>query len=104
MTTRSASIARVGPGARPPDIVAFVKSPRWLNLPLSQYQETLLRAMYGLPMPTTKHLAIFTECTGRTEYLPRVYQYAPVLPGAGSGKSTRAGVIALYDAGFRHNT
>src|SRR4029453_3192345 len=103
MTTRSASIARVGPGARPPDIVAFVKSPRWLNLPLSQYQDTLLRAMYGLPMPTTKHLAIFTESPARPEYRPRVYQYVTVLAGAGSGKSTLAAVIAVYEACFGHH-
>ena len=33
-----------------PDIIEFVTDPQLLNLTLSEAQETLLRAIYGLPL------------------------------------------------------
>jgi hypothetical protein len=84
-----------------PDIVRFVSHPKWLNLPLSLHQETLLRAIYGLPMPTPEHLDIFRQCTGRATYVPRNYPEVTVISGARSGKDSRiAGSIAVYEACF----
>ena len=49
---------------RIPDIVQFATDPDLLNLALSPAQETLLRAIYGLPLADAHH-ELFRACTGR---------------------------------------
>jgi hypothetical protein len=46
-----------------PSIVEFVTDPALLGLTISPAQETLLRAIYGLPM-SEEHLELYRACTG----------------------------------------
>ena len=48
-------------------IVDFVTDPQLLGLSISTPQETLLRAVYGLPL-TESMLKIWQRCTGREIY------------------------------------
>jgi hypothetical protein len=48
-------------------IVDFVTDPQLLGLSISTPQETLLRAIYGLPL-TKSMLKIWQRCTGREIY------------------------------------
>jgi hypothetical protein len=83
-----------------PTIIDFVTDPQLLGLSLSKPQETLLRAIYGLPLPDDQ-LEIFYSCTGRQCYSGGVFGEVTVLAGARSGKDSRiATPIAAYEACF----
>jgi len=86
----------------PPDIVTFIKDKKWLDLPLSLYQETLLRTAYGLPLLSPEQHRIYHECTGRSgAYTPRNYNQVTVVAGARSGKGAMvAAPVACYEAAF----
>jgi hypothetical protein len=81
-------------------IIDFVTDPKLLGLSISQPQETLLKAIYGLPL--TKHqLDIYRACTGRQAYSRKGFGEATVLAGARSGKDSRiACPIAAFEACF----
>ena len=81
-----------------PNIVEFVTDPRLLNLSLSEPQEVLLRAIYGLPLSDSQ-LDVFYLCTGRHTYTPHGFSEATILCGARAGKDSRiACPIASYEA------
>ncbi len=50
-----------------PDIIEFVTDPQLLGLNLSPAQETVLRAIYGLPL-TAAQQQLWQHCTGRERY------------------------------------
>lgn len=85
---------------RLPTIVEFVRT--MLGLSLSPAQETLLRAIYGLPLESAEQEAIFQQCTGRGTYTPgKPFSEVTVLAGRRSGKDSRiAAPIACYEAIF----
>ncbi len=84
-----------------PDIVEFVTDPQLLALPLSPAQETLLRTIYGLPLPSKKHLTLYRQCTGREAYLRRPFPEVTVLAGARAGKDSRiAAPVVCYEGLF----
>src|SRR5262245_28999895 len=81
-------------------IVEFVTDPELLGLSISDPQEVLLRAIYGLPLSKTQ-LDIWRECTGRREYLRHGFSEATVIAGARAGKDSRiACPIAAYEGCF----
>lgn len=91
---------RRGPHTPAPDIVAFLKDDQLLGLSLSEAQEALLRAIYGLPM-SPEQRAIFLACTGRTEPRAEGFGEVTVLAGARSGKDSRiAASVVCYEAVF----
>ncbi len=90
------------PRSRPaptiPTIIEFATDPQLLNLSISLGQETLLRAIYGLPLPTKDHLDLWVQCTGRTTYPGRPFGEVTVIAGARSGKDSRiAAPIVCYE-------
>ena len=85
---------------RLPDIIDFVTNPTWLGLKISLPQETLLRAIYGLPLTDEQH-ECFTACTGRSVYPGTPFSEATVIAGRRSGKDSRiATPVVLYEAFF----
>jgi hypothetical protein len=83
-----------------PTIIDFVKDAGLLGLAVSPAQETLLRAIYGLPL-TADQLSLWRECTGRATYPGQGFQEVTVLAGARAGKDSRIAVpIALFEALF----
>jgi hypothetical protein len=79
-------------------IVDFVTDPQLLGLSISQPQEALLRAIYGLPL-IRYHLEIWQQCTGRENYPRHGFSEVTVICGARSGKDSRiACPIASYEA------
>jgi hypothetical protein len=70
------------------DIISFVKDPQLLNRRISPAQETLLRAIYGLPL-TAEQLDIFKLCNGRATYPAHPFAEVRVVAGARSGKDSR---------------
>src|SRR5262249_55664610 len=89
-------------GAQPPSlsIVEFTTDPEVLGLTLSPAQETLLRAIYGLPL-TAEQLECYRACTGRQTYAGRPFEEVTVVAGARSGKDSRiAAPIVCYEAVF----
>jgi hypothetical protein len=83
-----------------PSIVEFVKDKELLGLSLSDPQEVLLRAIYGMSLTPTQR-EIFTLCTGREDYPGISFQEATVLCGARGGKDSRVACpIASYEATF----
>ena len=86
-----------------PNIVEFATDPQLLGLSLSEAQETLLRAMYGLEL-TDAQLGIFRQCTGREVYAGQAFGETTVIAGARAGKDSRiAAPCAIYEAIFgRH--
>jgi len=88
---------------RVPDIVQFVTDPELLGLALSPAQETLLRAIYGLPLSDAQR-ELYRECTGRQTAPTAAFAEATVIAGARAGKDSRiAAPIACYEAIFgRH--
>ena len=70
-----------------PTIVEFVKDPQLLGLELSDAQECLLRAIYGLPL-STDQLALWAACTGREAYSGEPYAEVTVVAGARAGKDS----------------
>ena len=80
------------------DIIAMCKSPRMLNLELSDGQESLLRTTYGLAL-TPEQDAIRSAATGVCEYVRRVYRDIATLNGRQSGKTSRFIVpFATYES------
>jgi len=83
-----------------PNIVEFVTDPQLLGLSLSEAQETLLRATYGLPL-THPMLEIFQLCTGRKEAPSKPFGEVTVIAGARAGKDSRiAAPLVTYEALF----
>ncbi|OGA02870.1 MAG: hypothetical protein A3I00_05790 [Betaproteobacteria bacterium RIFCSPLOWO2_02_FULL_64_12] len=83
-----------------PSIIDFVEDANLLNLSLSPYQRTLLKAIYGLSL-TPDERAIYRECTGRTEYHARPFGEVTVISGARGGKDSRiAAPVVVYEAVF----
>ena len=81
-----------------PDIITFVTDPQLLGLTLSPAQETLLRAIYGLPLDSDQ-LDLWRLCTGREHYASMGFGEATALAGARSGKDSRiAAPIACFEA------
>jgi hypothetical protein len=99
-STHTTSRLRTAPEVAPPDIVTFIKSPKWLNLTISPYQETIIRAYYGMPLDD-RMVGIYKKATGRDRYVMRNYRELTVIAGARSGKDSRIGApIACYEACF----
>src|SRR5206468_2597127 len=73
-----------------PNIVEFTTDPQLLNLTLSLPQETLLRGIYGLPLPTSAEQNIWQRCTGGRRYREG-HEFSEVsMPcGARGGKTSR---------------
>lgn len=85
---------------RTPDIIEFVRDSRFLGLSLSEAQETLLRAIYGLPLSESQ-LELYRLCTGRQSYGAHGFNEATVIAGARAGKDSRiAAPIVCYEALF----
>src|SRR5215831_14643252 len=83
-----------------PSIVDFVTDAQLLGLTISPVQETLLRAIYGLPL-TSDQFDIFRNCSGRSNYLRQPFGEVTVIAGARSGKDSRiAAPIVVYEALF----
>ena len=79
-------------------IVDFVTDSQILGLSVSKPQETLLRAIYGLPLPKVGK-DIWTQCTGRETYPRHGFSEITALCGARAGKDSRiACPIASYEA------
>lgn len=84
---------------RVPDIVEFVTHKAFLGLGISPHQETLLRAIYGLPLRGAEQEDIWAECTGRQRYPGTAFAEVTVIAGARSGKDSRiAAPIVVYEA------
>lgn len=83
-----------------PTIIDFITDQNLLALSLSDPQETLLRAVYGLSM--TKHQRdLFHECTGREKPTRHPFSEVTVVAGARAGKDSRiAAPIVCYEALF----
>src|SRR5215471_11244424 len=85
---------------RNPSIVEYVTDSQLLGLSISDAQETLLRAIYGLPLSNHQH-EIFSLCTGRERYPVHGFSEAAIIAGARAGKDSRiAAPIASYEATF----
>ena len=86
-----------------PNIIEFITDPALLGLTLSEAQETLLRAIYALPM-SEDQLGIYRACTGRESPPVAPFAEATVVAGARAGKDSRiAAPIVCYEAVFgRH--
>ena len=81
-----------------PDIIEFVTDPQLLGLSVSPAQETLLRAIYGLPL-SDHQTALWHLCTNRSEYPGRPFSETNVLGGARGGKDSRiAAPMVCYEA------
>jgi hypothetical protein len=84
------------------NLVEFVTDPQLLNLSISPAQETLLRAIDGLPLVNDEQWELWELCTGRKreDYLEgHRYPEVTVICGARSGKDSRIAVPAmLYEA------
>lgn len=84
----------------PPTIIEFVTDGQLLGLTLSPAQETLLRAVYGLPL-SAEQLELFRECTGRERPGAGGFGEITVVAGARSGKDSRiAAPLVCYEALF----
>lgn len=83
-----------------PSIIEFVKDAQLLGLPISDAQECLLKAAYGLPL-SDDDLELCRQCTGREKAPHGPYGEITVIAGARSGKDSRiAAPIAIYEALF----
>jgi hypothetical protein len=92
--------ARLGATPITPSIIDFVTDPQLLGLSLSPAQETLLRAIYGLPLDADQ-LDLYRLCTGRESYVGEPFSEVTVIAGARSGKDSRiAAPTVCYEALF----
>jgi hypothetical protein len=81
-------------------VVDFVTDPQLLGLALSEAQETLLRAIYGLPLSQGQS-ELFHACTGRVALPSAPFSEVAVIAGARAGKDSRiAAPIVCYEALF----
>src|SRR5258708_5711351 len=84
----------------PPTVVQFVTDQQLLGLSVSPAQETLLRAIYGLPMSEAQ-VELYRACTGRRTPPAAGFSEATVIAGARAGKDSRiAAPIVCYEAVF----
>jgi hypothetical protein len=80
------------------DIIKFARDPKLLNIDLLHTQEVLLKAMYGLTM-TKKDKSVFEDVAGmHPPEVGKEFQEVVMILGRGSGKSTIAGIVAVYEA------
>ena len=80
-----------------PDIIEFITDPQLLNLNISAAQETLQRAIYGLPL-SSDQTELFCRCTGRQKAPGAPFAEATVIAGARAGKDSRiAAPIVIYE-------
>jgi phage terminase large subunit-like protein len=83
------------------DIITAIKSPKLFHDTLSEAQETVLRAIYSLPLSDSQ-LEIYLRATGRPSYERKEYRECTLICGRRSGKSSRiAANVAVYEACFR---
>jgi len=83
-----------------PSIIEFTTDPQLLGLSLSDAQEALLRAIYGLPLSRAQ-LELWRACTGRETYPEVPFGEVTVIAGARAGKDSRiAAPVVLYEAIF----
>lgn len=98
------------------NIIEVIQDPDWIGDVISPQQETVLRAIYGLPLGTKRMttrtfqngkfsflvetpLQLFRRCTGRKAYNPQEYSEAGIYPGARSGKTDKlVANAAIYEA------
>ena len=85
-----------------PTILEFATDPQLLNLSLSIAQETLLRGIYGLSLPTGEHHDIWHACTGGRTYRDgHHYPEVTVIAGARAGKDSRIlAPVLCFEATF----
>jgi len=77
-----------------------VSDQQLLGLSVSSAQETLLRAVYGLPLEAGQ-LDLYRQCTGRDSYAGQPFGEVTVIAGARSGKDSRiAAPIVVYEGLF----
>jgi hypothetical protein len=83
-----------------PTIIEFVTDPHLLGLNVSPAQETVLRAIYALPM-SDEGRDLYRACTGRQVPPVAPFGEVTVIAGARSGKDSRiAAPIVCYEALF----
>ncbi len=83
-----------------PSIIEFVTDTQLLGLTLSDAQETLLRAIYGLPLGKGQP-DLWRTCTGRGAYSSKPFSEVTVIAGARAGKDSRiAAPVVLYEGIF----
>jgi hypothetical protein len=83
------------------NLVEFATDARLLGLNLSPAQETLLRAIGGLPLLNDEQREIWHLCTGRESYPGQSFPEVTVIAGARSGKNSRiAAPIVCFEAAF----
>jgi len=86
---------------RVPSIVEFATDRQLLGLALSPAQETLLRAIYGLPLLLSEHRDLWRLSTGRETYPGTPFGEVTVVAGARAGKDSRiAAPVVVYEALF----
>ena len=71
-----------------PSVIEFVRDAQLLGLTVSDAQETLLRAIYGLPL-SEGQLGLWRTCTGRETYPEKPFSEVTVIAGARAGKDSR---------------
>ena len=80
------------------DIISFVRDKGLIDSDLSQYQETCLRLLYGLPL-SNRQQQIARMCLDEDSVATREFNEATFICGRRSGKSDRlAANIAVYEA------
>jgi hypothetical protein len=80
------------------NIIEAIQDKNLIGDEISEYQEVLLRAIYGLDM-RGKQRRIFQSCTGRKYRRGKEYSEVTAVCGRRSGKSDKiAGNIAVYEA------
>jgi len=85
-------------GMDKPNIIEFVTDSQLLGLSVSPAQETLLRAIYGLPLTATQ-ADLWRTCTGRDAYPGHGFGDVTVLAGARGGKDSRiAAPVAAFES------
>jgi hypothetical protein len=81
-----------------PTIVDFTTDAQVLGVSLSPAQETLQRAIYGLPLDAGQR-DLWRDCTGREAYPGHPFPEVTVIAGARAGKDSRiAAPIVCYEA------
>lgn len=84
------------------DVVTLARSPRFLNLGLSDCQEALLRSFYGMPLVTEAQRDYWRVCAGGRPYLEgHEFGNMTATCGARGGKDSRiAAPIMIREAAF----
>ncbi len=83
-----------------PSITDFVTDKQLLGLSISPAQQTLLKAIYGLPLEGEER-DLWRQCTGRDTYPAHPFSEVTVVAGARAGKDSRiAAPVVCYEAVF----